>query len=391
MTVVIGYVNKKTKEVIMGADRCVSSNLERYTFSCSKIYQPYENPNFLIGIAGDPRVHQLIKAFLVLPREEELAMNNLIIDDNYIVRYIIPKIGGILIEQNYPDPELNQSSIMIAYKDKVWKIGNGFQLISFEDDFLTIGSGQFAARGVLSTLEDIKMSPMNKVIKALTLSTKMAVGVEGPYDIFVTGRGKLNDKQLIDMIENPIKPEILNSQEFNYIKKVIKENVNLLDEVEEYDDILYFTNDNKNIFFVDLNGILVKLKPNGDIILNTDDIEELEDKIWNIVELNGKAKSILNKFSDKIKLELTDEEIDTIANEPLEIDSIIEDLIKKREIIIKEKEEYIKRKKHKEEIKKVIEEEVPVKEIEEEVPIKEIEEIRKPRRKRNKSNKKENN
>ena len=56
-------LNKKSKEVIMGADRCVSNSLEKNTFACSKIYQPAENPNFLIGIAGDPRVHQLVKGF----------------------------------------------------------------------------------------------------------------------------------------------------------------------------------------------------------------------------------------------------------------------------------------------------------------------------------------
>ena len=336
MTVVIGYVNRKTRETIMGADRCISNSLERNTFANSKIYQPAENPNFLIGISGDPRVHQLIKGFLVFPRESELQVDETIVDDRFIIRAIIPQINKIMLEQHYYDPDFTNtgSSIMIAYKDNIWRIGPGYQLISYDEDFLTMGSGQFAARGVLATLEDSKMLPMNKVIKALTLSTRMAVGVDGPYDIYVTGKGKLNDEQLKMMIEDTSKPEVIQTQKFNYIKKVIKEDVSLIEELynsSDEDEIMYFTKDGEEIFFIDYNSVLGVLKPNGDIVYNSDDIEEVGDEVWDVVEINSKAQTLLKSVSDKFKFELSEEELEEIENQQSDIDLILEQLLAEKQ------------------------------------------------------------
>ena len=388
MTVVIGYVNKKAREVIMGADKCASNSLERNTLASSKIYQPAENPNFLVGIAGDPRVHQLIKAFLTFPREAELEVDQIEIDEKFIVKVIIPQINKILLDQHYYDPDLNSSSIMIAYKDKVWKINGGYQLISFEENFLTMGSGQFSARGVLVTLEESNMRPMNKVIKALTLSTRMAIGVEGPYDIYVTGKGKLDGDQLKQIIEDNSKPEIIHTQNFNYIKKVLKENINMLDELEQSDceDILYFTKeDEKDIYFVDFNSVLGVLKTNGDIIFNCDDTEEVELDIWNRVEINAKAKSLLNTVSDKFKFEMTEEERDQLE-EPTELDAMLDELIAQREESKKIKEEKKKARQKKAKNKK----EAPKKknkktkeEVNDDVTVKDIvEEIKKENKKK---------
>ena len=66
MTVIIGYVDKKSKQTYMGCDRCASNSIQKFTISQSKIYQPAENPNFLIGFAGDPRVKQLITNFFFI-------------------------------------------------------------------------------------------------------------------------------------------------------------------------------------------------------------------------------------------------------------------------------------------------------------------------------------
>ena len=396
MTVVIGYVNRKTKETIMGADRCISNSLERNTFASSKIYQPAENPNFLIGISGDPRVHQLIKGFLVFPRESELQVDETIVDDRFIIRAIIPQINKIMLEQHYFDPDFSNtgSSIMIAYKDNIWRIGPGYQLISYEEDFLTMGSGQFAARGVLATLEDTKMLPMNKVIKALTLSTKMAVGVDGPYDIYVTGKGKLNDEQLRMMIEDTSKPEVIQTQKFNYIKKVVKEDVSLVEELynSEDDEILYFTKDGEEVFFVDYNSILGVLKPNGDIVYNSDDIEEVGDEVWDVVEINAKAQSLLNSVSDKFKLELSEEEIEELENQQSDIDIILEQLLAEKEEIDKAKAAKKAKKKEKEvktekETKKKKSSKKAKKEVEEVTP----KEIEKPKQKtkKKKSSKKD--
>ena len=148
---------------------------------------------------------------------------------------------------------------------------------------------------------------------------------------------------------------------------------NLSDE----DEIMYFTKDGEEIFFVDYNSVLGVLKPNGDIVYNSDDIEEVGDEVWDVVEINSKAQSLLQSVSDKFKFELSEEELEEIENQQSDIDLILEQLLaekqerdkvkaakkaKKKEKEVKTEKETKKKKSSKKAKKEV--EEVPPKEIE---------------------------
>ena len=98
MTVLVGIVDKKRKGTIMGSDKCVTTTLRKYSFgeNDTKIYQPEENKNFLIGFAGDIRIKQLFSSFILMPREEQIAAENLVIDEKFLVRSLFPQLQKVL-------------------------------------------------------------------------------------------------------------------------------------------------------------------------------------------------------------------------------------------------------------------------------------------------------
>ena len=305
MTVIIGYVDKTSKQTYMSCDSCMSSPMLKLTMGdgTSKIYQPAENSNFLIGVCGDPRVKQLISSFVGFPREEELKLDKLVVDERFIVRNLIPAIQKALEDNLYEDSRLYRSQVLLAYKDRLWCIGPNFQLIESDSDYYTIGSGSIVANGVLEALkDDDKTNELSKIVKALKISTKLSIGVEGPYSMYLTGKGKLSDKTMSDLVSGNLitEPVTISSVDNNYIKKIVKTECSIQD-ISEEEDLLFITKPNSTdeIYFVDYNSNLCCIKSNGDLVFNVEPFQSLYKNEWNIVELNAKGKRLLEVIKDK--------------------------------------------------------------------------------------------
>ena len=305
MTVIIGYVDKVNKQTYMSCDSCASNAYMKVTLGESKIYQPSENPNFLIGGSGDGRVMQLISAYLNFPREEELVCDKITVDEKFIVRSIIPSIQKCLKDNLYTDDILSNSTLLLAYKDNLWRIGYNFQLISTSDNYQTIGSGSIVANGVLEALKDNKINDLSRIVKALKISSKMAIGVEGPYHMYLTGKGKLSEETMRELINDNLFTDsvTISSVNNNYIKKITDCECSI-DDIDCKDDKLLFMtkSDLNEIYFIDFSGNLCCIKSNGDLIFNIEPSQDLYTKDWNMVELNAKGKRLLETISTEYPL-----------------------------------------------------------------------------------------
>ena len=237
-----------------------------------------------------------------------------------------------LIDNQYHDFNLEASQILLSYKNNLWTIGYGYQLISVEGDYMTVGSGTYTANGVLEALKDSDMNSIDKIIKALKISSKLANGVEGPYDLYLSGKGKLSDESLEAIINDVSVPEIIRTVNNKYIKKVLNKECTvdfLVSSLEKNEQISYMTRDNRDVYFLDFNGILGILKSNGDVVYNSNELDELTMPIWSIVEVTPKAVSTIksiNKFNfdgfEDEECDMENIDIDTDSLTPEEMDSL---------------------------------------------------------------------
>lgn len=303
MTVIIGYVDKEKNRTIVGSDSCLSNGVRKSIINQEegKLFSPRENDNFVVGVAGDPRLKQLIEAFINFPEENYIHKEQMPIDTNFMVRNFIPSLQKVINDNNYHDSNLNNSTILIAYKDKVWHLGFGFQLGIFESEFVTIGSGAEHAIAALKAYSESNMSILEKVAKALSISSEISIGVSGPNNIFITGQGKLNSKFVEKVCNN--KRKTIQTLSNKFIKKIYKNSTLIKKNIEDNKLDFYFIkeDDQENIYFFSKNFMYINLfKSNGDIILNFTPnsllANELDD--YKMVELNKKATDIIRSLSD---------------------------------------------------------------------------------------------
>lgn len=187
MTCIIGYKDKDSDKVYMGCDSCITTNNVKSTASESfKIFKAEQNNNILVGIAGALVGVQAIKYRLEFPSEEELE--DRVFDERYINKVIVPRFKKLMkeIDGTEKDDDRCASVLMlIAYKNKLFKVSDYFSAFEENSDYMVIGSGEDFARGALRAIEKYEYSIVNKIFNALNASTLMN-NVEGPFYIHNT-------------------------------------------------------------------------------------------------------------------------------------------------------------------------------------------------------------
>lgn len=316
MTVLIGIVDKKRKGTIMGSDKCVTTNLRKYSFgeNDTKIYQPEENKNFLIGFAGDIRIKQLFSSFIIMPREEQIAAENLVIDEKFLVRSLFPQLQKVLKENEYIDVTgtvggMCGSRILIAYKDNLWDVCGNFQLLNVGSTcYLTAGSGEFTAGGAIEAFNTVEKSlgddlpALYKVVNSLKIATTTSIGVEGPYDIYATGSDKLDDETVNGLFNGdiPLLPiEVYpDGYKQNYVKKVLAKDIGIETMGKSKDIMFLATKDRSEIYFIDYNDVLYGITDKGTLITDIAILDDLANAKYDVVELNQKGYSLIESFKD---------------------------------------------------------------------------------------------
>lgn len=105
------------------------------------------------------------------------------LDKKHIVNRIVPKLENKMEEIGDKEYWRMDVSILLAYKDKLYKITDDLKVISV-NEFIATGSGADYAFYVLSEMQDL--SVRDRILKALTESANRTEAVGGPYALIDT-------------------------------------------------------------------------------------------------------------------------------------------------------------------------------------------------------------
>lgn len=188
MTCIVGFADKINRVTYIGCDSCVSWAGIKSTINLDKkkVFKLKDVNNILIGFCGSVRDSNLLHyATDLIDKRDEPN-----IDEEYIVTHFIPRVIKIIENNGRCYTSNNQKSMdsafLIAYKDKLWEIGSDYSVCSTTDSFNAVGSGKYHALASMETMNNIDMTPVEKIHRALQVASKFVSSVAPPFYIFNT-------------------------------------------------------------------------------------------------------------------------------------------------------------------------------------------------------------
>lgn len=178
MTCIVGIINKKENNVIIGGD---SAGVLGLDISIRKDSKVFKIKDFIIGCCGSFRMMQLLKHSFKPPRVSgkplELYMATKFVDE---MRRCF-KEGGYL----YSDKGVEKGGvILVGYKNRLFKIESDFQVGETYWEYDAIGCGRQLALGSFITTSGEK--PYNRALKALRAADYHNGGVLPPFNFVKT-------------------------------------------------------------------------------------------------------------------------------------------------------------------------------------------------------------
>lgn len=186
MTCVVGFLDKESKTVYLGADSLGSNGFTKAVYQQKKVFHSKDTKELIIGLCG--RFN-----FQALEYENLLDEATLLKDGitrEYLITQFIPRLKELVVKYNsninseginYMDGDL-----LFGYKDKMFKIQGDYSLLEVTDNYDSVGSGEYFALGSLFTTENTDMKPIERIHKSLQSASKFNVGVSAPYYIINT-------------------------------------------------------------------------------------------------------------------------------------------------------------------------------------------------------------
>jgi ATP-dependent protease HslVU (ClpYQ) peptidase subunit len=142
------------------------------------------------------RIFQIIQFKLKLPTTKKLRNDQLL---EYISTVFCGKLfkvlhtEGMLVEDperknTEAEPSLSPASFLISIRDKMFQVGEDFDVAEIDMPFLAIGGGGEYAIGSLEATTNLNetMLPDQHLITAFRTAAKYNAGVRGPYQIINT-------------------------------------------------------------------------------------------------------------------------------------------------------------------------------------------------------------
>ena len=178
MTCIVGFVNKKSKKVYMGADSAGVAGLDVTIRKDLKIFKKGE---FLIGCTTSFRMIQIIRfSFNPPPLIKKDVFEYMCTDFIDEIRACFKK-GGFLEKDKEAE---SGGCFLVGYKNRLFKIDSDFQVGESVDGHMAIGCGSSFALGSMYSTEH--SYPEYKVLEALRCAAHYSAGVRAPFTILNT-------------------------------------------------------------------------------------------------------------------------------------------------------------------------------------------------------------
>ena len=178
MTCIVGMIDKKSGTVTIGGDSAASDNSGIFTRKDPKVF---ENGKFLIGCTSSFRMIQLLRFSFKPPEVKSKDIYEYMCTDFIDETRRCFKDGGYL--QKYTDGDEKGGNFLVAYKDRLFKIEDDFQVGENLNGIDAVGCGAEFALGALHSIVDQDISTQDKILKSLETAEFFALGVRRPFII----------------------------------------------------------------------------------------------------------------------------------------------------------------------------------------------------------------
>lgn len=235
MSVVIAVKDKDS--VWVATDSQVSYAGTKKTITsqnCLKIWKPSGHKNMVMGLVGAVRDNNILSTVdYWIDEVDELKGNY---GFKHVVRDTVPKIFSQLkefgrVSVSKEGLEYMQSSVLIAYEDKMFEIDSD-GCVTDEEDIIAIGSGFKHCLSAYGAIEDIdSLTIREKLIKTVAAACHADLYVQ--YPIIITNT-KLDRYEIFDGEElyDATNGETLD-MDGNYVDDISEEDMKAIEEIYE--------------------------------------------------------------------------------------------------------------------------------------------------------------
>lgn len=178
MTCIVGYLDKKRKKVTIGGDSAGVAGLDIRIRKDTKVFK---NGDFLIGCTSSFRMIQLLRFSFKAPEIESKNIYEYMCTDFINAVRECFKHGGYL--QQHSDGDEKGGTFLVAYKNRLFRIENDFQVAESLNGIEAVGCGADYALGSLYILSKQNLTPKEKVLKSLETASFFSAGVSKPFVI----------------------------------------------------------------------------------------------------------------------------------------------------------------------------------------------------------------
>ena len=182
MTCIVGVLDKENNRVIIGGDSAASTETGICVRKDPKVFQ---NKNFIMGCTSSFRMIQLLRfSFNPPEKDPQKDLYAYMCTDFINAVRLCFKEGGYA--QKTTEGEDKGGIFLVGIENRLFRIDCDFQVGESYTGTEACGCGQDFALGALYALRNSKISPENKIIRALEAAEELALGVKGPFIILNT-------------------------------------------------------------------------------------------------------------------------------------------------------------------------------------------------------------
>jgi ATP-dependent protease HslVU (ClpYQ) peptidase subunit len=166
----------------MGCDSAVGDGWLLLTVRNPKIFQVGE---CLIGVAGSPRMAQILRYHLIPPSREESESDN-----HYIIVKFAEAVRSCFKEQGFAKVESNREEggfFLLGYRGELYSVESNYAVLHYANDTAALGIGRMVALGALLALTHLEPEP--RIQRALEVVGQLSDGVLPPYHVQVMDNG----------------------------------------------------------------------------------------------------------------------------------------------------------------------------------------------------------
>lgn len=174
MTCIVGFVDKKNNKVIIGADSAGISDLD---VTIRKDEKVFKNEDFVIGCTSSFRMVQLLRFSFKPPRIHDKEIYEYMCTDFINAVRKCFEEGGYL--QTFENGGEKGGTFLVAYKNRLFKVDNDFQVAETTQGYDACGCGEAYALG--SVYNTSKANAETIVLDALKCAENFSIGVRGPF------------------------------------------------------------------------------------------------------------------------------------------------------------------------------------------------------------------